>query len=69
MSQLHSDSNCKHSLNFMCHTHKRNALRCPKYGLSNRPIVMTVNCHVPAVNSCKPAQGMVRKMAQDVKVM
>ena len=24
-SQLHSGSNCKHSLNFTCHTHKRNA--------------------------------------------
>ena len=32
-SQLHSGSNCKHSFNFTCHTHKQ--LRWPKYGWSN----------------------------------
>ena len=26
-SQVHPDSNCNHSLNFTCHTHKRNATR------------------------------------------
>ena len=29
-SQLHSDSNCNHSLNIMCHAHKRNATEMTK---------------------------------------
>ena len=33
--KLHPDSNCKHSLNFMCHAHKPNATRWPNYGWSN----------------------------------
>ena len=32
-SQLHCGSNCKHSLNFMCHAHKKNATEVTKYGV------------------------------------